>query len=109
MQSWITPHIFILKSGAWQRVLNAINTAASYGLGVLVDLHAAPGGQNNQAHSGTSSGVAGLWGNATNLARTQQALVFLVQQLNGIDNVVGLELLNEVMFSQKLFFIIHEG
>ncbi|KZT36647.1 glycoside hydrolase [Sistotremastrum suecicum HHB10207 ss-3] len=81
--------------GAWDRIMKAINTAASYGLGVLVDLHAAPGGQNTQPHSGTSSGQAKLWGNATNQARCLSALIFLVQKLSNIDNVIGLELLNE--------------
>lgn len=60
-----------------------------------MDLHAAPGGQNTQAHSGTSSGKANLWGNATNLARTVSTLQFLVTNLKDIDNVVGVELLNE--------------
>jgi len=89
-------------SGAWQRVLNAISTAKSYGLGVLVDLHAAPGGQNTQAHSGTSTGKANLWGNATNLARTLSTLQFLVTNLMNIDNVVGVELLNEPLNSDSL-------
>jgi aryl-phospho-beta-D-glucosidase BglC (GH1 family) len=32
--------------GAWPRILNAIETAGRYGLGVLVDFHAAAGAQN---------------------------------------------------------------
>lgn len=32
--------------GAWPRIQRAIDTAESYGLGVLVDLHAAAGAQN---------------------------------------------------------------
>ena len=31
---------------AWPRILRAINTAAKYDIGVLVDLHGAPGSQN---------------------------------------------------------------
>lgn len=32
--------------GAWPRVLRAINWAARYNIGVLIDLHGAPGSQN---------------------------------------------------------------
>ncbi|KAJ7493284.1 glycoside hydrolase [Mycena galericulata] len=44
--------------GAWARIINAIETAQRFGLGVLLDLHAAPGKQNNDAHAGTSSPAA---------------------------------------------------
>ncbi|KAG9094776.1 Glucan 1,3-beta-glucosidase 3 [Ceratobasidium sp. 392] len=36
-------------SGAWPRILHAIGNAERYGLGVLIDLHAAPGAQNRDA------------------------------------------------------------
>jgi aryl-phospho-beta-D-glucosidase BglC (GH1 family) len=32
--------------GAWPRVLQSISWAAKYGIGVLIDLHGAPGSQN---------------------------------------------------------------
>lgn len=32
--------------GAWPRVLRAVSLAEKYGIGVLIDLHAAPGSQN---------------------------------------------------------------
>jgi len=35
-------------SGAWQRILGAIETAGRYGMGVMIDLHAAPGGQTKE-------------------------------------------------------------
>jgi len=38
-------------TGAWQRILAAIETAGKYGLGVLVDFHAAPGAQNADSES----------------------------------------------------------
>ncbi|OBZ75975.1 Glucan 1,3-beta-glucosidase 3 [Grifola frondosa] len=37
---------------SWNRVLRAINMASKAGIGVLVDLHGAPGSQNGQQHSG---------------------------------------------------------
>lgn len=82
-------------TNAWPRVLRAINTAAKYGLGVLVDLHGAPGSQNGQAHSGVSDGQQGLFDNPANVQRTMDVLTFLTQQLAKVNNVVGIEILNE--------------
>lgn len=82
-------------TNAWPRVVRAINWASKYGLGVLVDLHGAPGSQNGQAHSGISSGQENLFNNATNIQKTMNVLTFLTQQLVLVNNVVGIELLNE--------------
>lgn len=38
-------------SGAWDRIVRAIKKAEEYGLGVLIDLHAVAGGQNNDGMS----------------------------------------------------------
>jgi glucan 1,3-beta-glucosidase len=101
-------HVF---SGAWSRILHAIGNAERYGLGVLigefsleanyascitlsVDLHAAPGAQNRDAHSGTGTGEIHLW-SRTNLSRTVHALQVLTTELAPRPNVVGIELLNE--------------
>jgi glucan 1,3-beta-glucosidase len=58
------------------------------------DLHAAAGGQNNDPHSGTGRGKANLW-TPQNQITTTKALQILVEQLSTIQNVVGLELMNE--------------
>ncbi|EUC66853.1 glycoside hydrolase family 5 protein [Rhizoctonia solani AG-3 Rhs1AP] len=84
-------HIF---SGAWVRILRAIGDAERYGLGVLIDLHAAPGAQNRDAHSGTGTGEVRMW-TRTNLSRTVHALQVLTAQLALRPNVVGIELVNE--------------
>lgn len=39
------PHAEVF-AGAWARIEQAIQTAGRFGLGVLVDLHAAAGAQN---------------------------------------------------------------
>lgn len=85
-------------SGAWDRFLRAISTARSHGFGVLVDLHAAPGSQNTDGHSGTSSGRVGLFEGkdaARNQELTCSILAMLAREIASHDNVVGLELLNE--------------
>ncbi|KAK8853316.1 hypothetical protein IAR55_004020 [Kwoniella newhampshirensis] len=80
---------------SWARVVRAINWADKYGLGVLVDLHGAPGSQNAQAHSGVSDGQQNLFNNPTNIQLTINILTYLTQQLVKVNNVVGLQILNE--------------
>ncbi|KAF8342202.1 putative cytoplasm protein [Cantharellus anzutake] len=80
--------------GAWKRISRAISTAASYGIGVLVDLHAAPGAQNKDPHAGTGTGQVHFW-EPHNQSATVRALRVLAAALSPIPNVVGLELLNE--------------
>ncbi|WWC64720.1 uncharacterized protein I303_107331 [Kwoniella dejecticola CBS 10117] len=80
---------------SWARVVRAINWADKYGLGVLVDLHGAPGSQNAQAHSGVSDGQQNLFNNPTNVQLTINILTYLAQQLVKVNNVVGIQILNE--------------
>lgn len=91
--------------------MRTINLAAKHGLGILVDLHGdappppftpckltrpgAPGSQNGQAHSGISDGQVNLFNDPTNIQLTLNALTFLTNQLVNVNNVVGIELLNE--------------
>ncbi|KAL1407467.1 Glucan 1,3-beta-glucosidase 3 [Vanrija albida] len=90
-----------IYSGAWPRILKAVETAASHGLGVLVDLHAAPGAQNDDGHSGLSNGKVNFW-KVNNLASTSIALRFLASTFNSNPHVVGLELLNEPKNNDQL-------
>ncbi|GMK55779.1 hypothetical protein CspeluHIS016_0208350 [Cutaneotrichosporon spelunceum] len=87
--------------GAWQRILSAIDTAGRYGLGVLVDLHAAAGAQNTDGHSGMSHGKVKFW-DKTNLKSTSLALRFLASNLASNPHVVGLEILNEPKNDNRL-------
>ncbi|KZO97421.1 glycoside hydrolase family 5 protein [Calocera viscosa TUFC12733] len=80
-------------SGAWNRIIQAISTAHQYGIGVLLDLHAAPGKQNGDAHSG-QTGLIRFY-EEHNLTSTLLALKVLVSHVRDIPNVVGVQLLNE--------------
>ncbi|KAK0197224.1 glycoside hydrolase [Armillaria mellea] len=80
---------------AWSRVIRAIGWGSLYGIGVLVDLHGAPGSQNGQPHSGISDGQTNLFSDSDNWTKTQDVLIFLAEQLCNVTNVVGIELLNE--------------
>lgn len=120
-----------IYSGAWPRILKAVETAASHGLGVLIDFHAAPGAQNDDGeyivpivppvayvavdsgalrkawrsrhpgHSGLSNGKVNFW-RPNNLASTSIALRFLASTFNSNPYVVGLELLNEPKNNDQL-------
>ena len=63
---------------------NQLNNACmhrKYKLGVIVDLHAAPGSQNPFEHSATRDGSQ-EWGNTdANIAQTVQVIDFLAKRL----------------------------
>ncbi|KAF9556543.1 glycoside hydrolase [Agrocybe pediades] len=89
-------------SGAWSRIVRAIQSAAARNVGVLIDLHAAPGKQNNDSHAGTSD-RANFFGDVHNqnctlrvLKSLIQTLTLLLQESNPpLNNIIGIELLNE--------------
>ncbi|KAL1948719.1 hypothetical protein VTO73DRAFT_10525 [Trametes versicolor] len=92
-------HIFV---GAWSRVTGALARAHRSGIAVLFDLHAAPGKQNADAHSGTSAHPA-FFAHPANMAHTVRILAAFVAHMTAfarshdppLPNLVGVELLNE--------------
>ncbi|KAG8965808.1 Glucan 1,3-beta-glucosidase 3 [Tulasnella sp. 419] len=82
-------------SSAYSYLKRGIEAAGKHGIGVLVDLHAAAGGQNRDSHCGTSTGQINFWSSEKNQKATLVALQYLVKHLSKYPNVVGLELLNE--------------
>jgi Cellulase (glycosyl hydrolase family 5) len=85
---------------AWAAVKNLVRRCYDRGIGVLLDLHAVPGGANGEIHSGTSSGRAELWGNGFNLDRGRRCLVFLAQEVAaGMQGVTGIQLCNEAVWA----------
>jgi glucan 1,3-beta-glucosidase len=87
---------------SWFRVVRAINQAGRAGLGVIVDLHGAVGSQNGQQHSGVSDGKTGLFSDPGNMDKTIAVLTFLTQQLAPVNNVVGIQVLNEPVYDPGL-------
>ncbi|RDB15978.1 Glucan 1,3-beta-glucosidase 3 [Hypsizygus marmoreus] len=89
-------------SGAWVRITRAIEMANKYGIGVLIDLHAAPGKQNNDSHAGTSE-AATFFTDKRSRKHTIDVLCILLRHLQShanshsppLHNLVGIELLNE--------------
>ncbi|KDN38614.1 hypothetical protein RSAG8_09401, partial [Rhizoctonia solani AG-8 WAC10335] len=84
-----------IYENSWPRVLRAISWASKHNIGVLIDLHGAPGSQNGQSHAGTSDGKIQLFDNDDNVKKTIEVLSYLTQQLVPVSNVVGIQILNE--------------
>jgi aryl-phospho-beta-D-glucosidase BglC (GH1 family) len=82
---------------AWAAVKKLVGACFEHGIGVLLDMHAAPGGANSETHSGTSSGKAELWCNEFNLNLLTRCLCFMAQEVVSTDmkGVIGIELINE--------------
>ncbi|MBC8138120.1 MAG: glycoside hydrolase family 5 protein [Fibrella sp.] len=90
---WIAEEAPPYVSG-WDTVERAFRLAKKHGLGVLLDLHGAPGSQNGMDHSG-HSGELGWHGSRSNINHTLRVLENLALRCKGFDNLLGIELLNE--------------
>lgn len=82
---------------AWGAVKKIINDCHAHGIGVLIDLHALPGGANINSHSGTNTGKAELWASEHYLKVSEDCIKFILQEIlaNKLSNVIGVELCNE--------------
>jgi aryl-phospho-beta-D-glucosidase BglC (GH1 family) len=92
-------------SRSWDAVRNLVARARSYNIGVLLDLHALPGGANRDAHSGTSSGKAELWGSivgkGSNIERANRCVEYLAKEASNMDGVIGLQIVNEAVWDAR--------
>ncbi|KAF1984012.1 glycoside hydrolase family 5 protein [Aulographum hederae CBS 113979] len=89
-----------LYANAWNSVKILVARCNQNGIGVLVDLHALPGGANDGEHSGTNSGKTELWNNSANLDLATRCLSFIAQEVrNGMDGVLGIQLCNEAVYN----------
>ncbi|GAB2230420.1 hypothetical protein Drorol1_Dr00014685 [Drosera rotundifolia] len=81
--------------GSLQALDNAFNWAEKHGIRVLVDLHAAPGSQNGNAHSGTRDGSL-EWGTTEqNIQDTLHVIDFLANRYRRRSGLYAIELINE--------------
>ena len=84
---------------AWAWVKNYIYTAANHRIGVLIDLHALPGGANEEEHSGTDTYKSEFWDNEEFKQLAIEALVFIAREVRDDpilrDWVVGIQVVNE--------------
>jgi glucan 1,3-beta-glucosidase len=72
----------------------AMNAAGQNGLGVVVDLHAAPGSQNGWKHSGKEGKIS--WHKKPqNIEQTLSVIKQIAQRYKNHPSFIGIELLNE--------------
>ena len=88
---------------AWPAVLRLCERLYDAGIGVLLDLHALPGGANDQDHGGTSSKKAELWGNSHHLKLAKRCLCFMAEEVakGNIQGCMGIELCNEACWDPE--------
>ncbi|CAN6340088.1 unnamed protein product [Urochloa humidicola] len=81
--------------GSLQALDNAFKWAEKYKLGVIIDLHAAPGSQNPWEHSSSRDGTQ-EWGTTdASIAQTVQVIDFLASRYATSPSLFAVELLNE--------------
>ncbi|KAJ2479308.1 Glucan 1,3-beta-glucosidase 3, partial [Coemansia sp. RSA 2131] len=71
-----------------------ISWAAEFDIGVLVDIHALPGGQNNDSHSG-ATGPARLFESRNHQDMAIKCIDAFAYLLAQVTNIVGLQVINE--------------
>lgn len=97
-----------LYRGAWGQVKALVGRAREWGLGVLIDFHALPGGANGDAHSGTGSGKAELWGNRGYRELALRCIRFMVSEIREMEGVIGLQVVNEAVWDAKGLYAWYE-
>ena len=94
---------------AWAAVKKLVARCFAHGIGVLLDMHAAPGGANGESHSGTSIGKAQLWGNKFNLDLLIRCLCFVAQEVaNGMEGVTGIQIVNEAKWNPPGMYRLYD-
>ncbi|VAI27565.1 unnamed protein product [Triticum turgidum subsp. durum] len=81
--------------GSLQTLDKAFKWAEEYNLGVIIDLHAAPGSQNPFEHSASKDGSQDWGTSAANIAQTVQVIDFLASRYAASPSLLAMELLNE--------------
>lgn len=91
---------------AWLLIVDLCAKLFAHGIGILIDLHALPGGANDQDHSGTSSHKAELWENPKYLETAKFCAMWLATQVKDdvLKGCIGIQLCNEASAGAKGLF-----
>jgi aryl-phospho-beta-D-glucosidase BglC (GH1 family) len=82
-------------ASAWSAVRKIVERCHGRGIGVLLDLHAVPGGANGDEHSGTTSGKAELWETRKHRKLALKCLSFIAKEARAMPGVIGIQAVNE--------------
>lgn len=80
-------------SNAWQRIVNAVNLASKYNLGVLIDLVTPVGTQSSLLPALLDPNTT-FFNGTDSMKKTIAALGFLTDQLTQVTNIVGIQMLD---------------
>ncbi|MBS1706598.1 MAG: cellulase family glycosylhydrolase [Armatimonadetes bacterium] len=113
--NWITPYDFkkikeaglnhirlpfleslLDEKGGMDRLKWAVNQARENGLYVVLDMHGAPGSQNNEHHSG-QEGRNRLWFDVENIATMEKKWKLLAKEFKDDSTVAVYDIMNEPM------------
>lgn len=93
-----------IYSNCWSAYIQPfVEKCASYNIGVLLDLHCAPGGQNADAHSGTDNKSTRLYSHSSAKKKALKAIQILIDRASSMDNVIGIQALNEPAWGKEQF------
>ncbi|CBX91659.1 similar to glucan 1,3-beta-glucosidase [Plenodomus lingam JN3] len=90
------PYAYVY-SEAWNSIRTLIARLRARSIGVLIDLHALPGGANAQEHSGTNSGRAEFWNSPFNRALGVRCCQFIAEDSRQGLDIAGIQLVNEAI------------
>ncbi len=86
---------YTYKDSGWKWIDQALDWCEKYGLYVVLDLHAAPGGQSGLPPSNPSPGEPKLWLSEENVKRTVALWQAIAKRYRDRTIVAGYDLLNE--------------
>ena len=101
------PGIADVYTNAWSAVLRLCERLCNVGVGVLLDLHALPGGVNTEEHGGVSSGKAEMLGHGKaarkNRELAKECVLFMAREVKGekVKSCAGIELCNEASWDAE--------
>lgn len=102
------PYHYIYDN-AWDQIQQLVTRLRARSIGVLIDLHALPGGANAQEHSGTNSGEAQLWYSAKEQKRWIRCCQILAERVrNSGMEVAGIQIINEAQWEAPSMYKLYD-
>lgn len=93
-----------IYSAAWASIRTLISRLRAHSIGLLLDLHALPGGANKHDHSGTDSGVARFFSSQPNRDIGVRCCEFIAQEAQSGFDLIGLQIVNEAGWESERMY-----
>lgn len=84
-----------IYQNAWGFVMEIVRRCSERGIGVLLDVHALPGGANPGEHSGTNSGKAEFYANRKYKNLATECICFIAKETCKTEGIAGVQIVNE--------------